>query len=187
MPGSTSTFAGRRKCFPAVRATHLGMVADRSAVCRSFGVQAMMDSTSGANPLSSISSASSRTRNRTEARSRLPCRRWSQRSARSTDHYVGSAPQRFALRPVRSAAIQHARRGAAVQTPGASTTPATCRASSRVGTSTSAWVRRRGRVAALRHGHCKGQGLSGPRTRLADEVSSFHERRNGLLLNGCGL
>ena len=43
------------------------------------------------------------------------------------------------------------------------------------------------RVASLYQGHRERQRLAGPCTRLANQVSSSHENRNGFLLNGCRL
>ena len=64
-----------------------------------------MASTSRAKPLSSISSASSRTRNRTALRSRLPCRKWSSvRPRRPND--VGTAFQRRVFAPDGPASVQ---------------------------------------------------------------------------------
>ena len=74
---STATVTGSFRCFAAVVATHSGMVADMSAVWRVEGVSPRIASTSWAKPLSSISSASSSTMNRTDRRSRVPWRMWS--------------------------------------------------------------------------------------------------------------
>ena len=141
MPVSTFTFIACRRCLSAVLATHSGMVAERRAVCRSLGVLPMMDSTSGANPRSSISSASSSTRNRTEPRSRVPCRRCSNVrpgvAMRIWGPFLNAAysgrKDRPPYRSTTRSCCEEAR---------ASTTSATCMASSRVGTSTSAWIPR---------------------------------------------
>ena len=52
---------GLRRCLPAIDTIRGGSVAEKSAVCRSDGVAARIASRSSANPMSSISSASSST------------------------------------------------------------------------------------------------------------------------------
>jgi hypothetical protein len=54
-----------------------GMVAEKRATCLVSGVSARIVSTSSAKPMLSISSASSRTRNRSWVRSSVPLSRWS--------------------------------------------------------------------------------------------------------------
>ena len=56
------TSAGLRRWFCAIRRTAAGMVAENSAICRSFGACSRIHSTSSMNPMRSISSASSSTK-----------------------------------------------------------------------------------------------------------------------------
>ena len=141
IPVSTFTVIACRRCLAAVLATHSGMVAERSAVCRPLGVLPMMDSTSGANPRSSISSASSSTRNRTEPRSSVPCRRWSNVrpgvAMTICGLFLNAAYSGRRDRPPYKSMTR-----SCCEEAKASTTAATCTASSRVGTSTSAWIPR---------------------------------------------
>ena len=78
-----------------------GIVAAKSAVCRSGGVASRIASMSSANPMSSISSASSRTRTRTS--SSFSVRRWRWSSARPGVATTTSAP-RLSARICRSIA-----------------------------------------------------------------------------------
>ena len=61
----------------SIRRICAGIVAEKSATFLSSGVSARIVSTSSAKPMLSISSASSRTRNRNSERSSVPLFRWS--------------------------------------------------------------------------------------------------------------
>ena len=108
-----------------------------------------------------------------------------QRPARSANYYMGSIAQRCALPPQRPAAIQqrHAhllRRSQSSHYSG-----------HLYGQFTGGQQHKRldlseRRVAPFYQRRRERQRLSGPCTRLANQVSSCHEMRYGLLLNGCG-
>ena len=69
--------AGFFRCRSAIDAMRGGSVAEKSAVCRVVGAASKISSKSSAKPMSSISSASSRTTVCRPERSSVPRRRWS--------------------------------------------------------------------------------------------------------------
>ena len=72
-----STLTGFLRNFCCKLATQSGMVAEKRAVCRVSGVLSNISSMAGANPLSSIWSASSSTHTRSWLSTKVPRSRWS--------------------------------------------------------------------------------------------------------------
>ena len=73
----TSIRSGRLRCRRTSRSTAAGIVAEKQSVWRSIGTRARIPSTCGANPMSSMRSASSRTSSRIPPSETEPRSRWS--------------------------------------------------------------------------------------------------------------
>ena len=147
------------------------IVAEKSAVWRSAGVAERMASRSSAKPMSSISSASSRMTTRTASRRRLPRLRWSTARPGCRDHDVDPAPEAAQLLADGLTAVDRQDPRAHLATVLREIASATCIASSRVGTRTSAEVapvarrsrwRCAGGSAARRRRSCRSRSVPRP-------------------------
>ena len=100
--GTTSramrTRTGSLRCLLAIAAMRGGIVAEKSAVCRSAGVASRIASRSSAKPMSSISSASSSTTTCTRVEAQRLAADVIERAARRGDDDVDAALERAKLR-----------------------------------------------------------------------------------------
>ncbi len=98
--------SGSFRCFVAICSTHDGVVAEKRAVWRLRGVAAMIRSTSGAKPRSSISSASSSTSMLQVLQAEVPPLDVVEHPAGGPDDHLGAVRERLLLRYVTDAAVE---------------------------------------------------------------------------------
>ena len=113
-PSPTLMVVGLFRCCLTMCLMRGGIVALKSTVWRVAGVSSRIVSMSSANPMSSISSASSRTTTSKLAEIERPAREVVDRPARRGDHDVDAALQRFHLADDRGAAVDRQDAGAEV-------------------------------------------------------------------------
>ena len=107
-------------------------------------------------------------------------------AARRADDDLRPGVDRILLRAEGAAAVDQRRCGCRRGLASASSTSPTCWASSRVGTSTSAWSHLLSRVDLLDQRQAEGERLAGAGEGLADDVASFEEMGDGCCLDGGG-
>ena len=161
----------KRLAMPAMRG---GIVAENSTVWRSAGSEPRIVSMSSAKPMSSISSASSRTTVRMLGDVERPAPEVVEDAARRADDDVDAALERLQLAEDRLAAVHRDDLDARAARPYLKIASDTCIASSRVGTSTRAAAAGRPRPIVERVQQRQGEGgrLAGAGRRLADEVAA---------------